>query len=196
MVYFTLMSSHRRTLFCVLLYCTLKHVHVYFWKIHIYIYIYYIYIYIYIYACARREIKSKDAYITSLAGRDLALREYQLVGLNWLVKTWCLSNSVILADEMGLGKYVTYHVPVLLLENCPAPIPSYPTHHTLVPRLQYPRIPPIAPLYPGSNTLVSHPSHPCTPAPIPSYPTYHTFKPRPQYPRIPPIIERSRLHVF
>lgn len=36
----------------------------------------------------------------------LELRDYQLDGLNWLVYSWCKSNSVILADEMGLGKTI------------------------------------------------------------------------------------------
>jgi hypothetical protein len=34
------------------------------------------------------------------------LRDYQLIGLNWLASAWCRENSVILADEMGLGKTV------------------------------------------------------------------------------------------
>ncbi len=38
--------------------------------------------------------------------RGLELRDYQLIGLNWLVSTWCKENSVILADEMGLGKTI------------------------------------------------------------------------------------------
>lgn len=38
--------------------------------------------------------------------RGLALRDYQMDGLNWLILTWCKENSVILADEMGLGKTI------------------------------------------------------------------------------------------
>ena len=38
--------------------------------------------------------------------RGLALRDYQLQGLNWLNLSWCKENSVILADEMGLGKTI------------------------------------------------------------------------------------------
>lgn len=38
--------------------------------------------------------------------RGLALRDYQMDGLNWLILTWCKDNSVILADEMGLGKTI------------------------------------------------------------------------------------------
>lgn len=34
------------------------------------------------------------------------LRDYQLVGLNWLLNCWCHSTNGILADEMGLGKTV------------------------------------------------------------------------------------------
>uniref|UniRef100_H2Z5P3 DNA helicase n=1 Tax=Ciona savignyi TaxID=51511 RepID=H2Z5P3_CIOSA len=36
----------------------------------------------------------------------LALRDYQLQGVNWLAHSWCKGNSVILADEMGLGKTI------------------------------------------------------------------------------------------
>lgn len=36
----------------------------------------------------------------------LALREYQLTGLNWLIWNWYNSRSSILADEMGLGKTI------------------------------------------------------------------------------------------
>jgi chromodomain-helicase-DNA-binding protein 1 len=62
-----------------------------------------------------------------LGGPDLVLRDYQLAGLNWLAKAWCVrvsrinkphrntntpwrcrcdKHSVILADEMGLGKTI------------------------------------------------------------------------------------------
>eukprot|EP01102_Stenamoeba_stenopodia_P021773 TRINITY_DN886_c0_g2_i1.p1 TRINITY_DN886_c0_g2~~TRINITY_DN886_c0_g2_i1.p1 ORF type:complete len:1502 (+),score=511.86 TRINITY_DN886_c0_g2_i1:313-4818(+) len=34
------------------------------------------------------------------------LRDYQLVGLNWLLCCWCNHTNGILADEMGLGKTV------------------------------------------------------------------------------------------
>ena len=34
------------------------------------------------------------------------LRDYQLLGLNWLLKCWYTKKSSILADEMGLGKTV------------------------------------------------------------------------------------------
>ena len=34
------------------------------------------------------------------------LREFQIVGLNFLAYNWCKSKNVILADEMGLGKTV------------------------------------------------------------------------------------------
>ncbi|CAL8096469.1 unnamed protein product [Calicophoron daubneyi] len=37
---------------------------------------------------------------------DLRLRDYQLEGINWIVRAWCRENSVILADEMGLGKTI------------------------------------------------------------------------------------------
>ena len=35
---------------------------------------------------------------------DRALRDYQLEGLNWLVRSWHAGRCVMLADEMGLGK--------------------------------------------------------------------------------------------
>lgn len=38
--------------------------------------------------------------------KDLALRDYQLDGLNWLLYSWCRRLNVILADEMGLGKTI------------------------------------------------------------------------------------------
>ncbi|XP_077296333.1 chromodomain-helicase-DNA-binding protein 1 [Arctopsyche grandis] len=38
--------------------------------------------------------------------KALALRDYQMDGLNWLIHAWCKENSVILADEMGLGKTI------------------------------------------------------------------------------------------
>lgn len=38
--------------------------------------------------------------------KDLALRDYQLDGLNWLLYSWCRRVNVILADEMGLGKTI------------------------------------------------------------------------------------------
>lgn len=34
------------------------------------------------------------------------LREFQIIGLNFLAFNWCKGNNVILADEMGLGKTV------------------------------------------------------------------------------------------
>eukprot|EP01124_Arcella_intermedia_P027112 TRINITY_DN5241_c0_g1_i1.p1 TRINITY_DN5241_c0_g1~~TRINITY_DN5241_c0_g1_i1.p1 ORF type:complete len:1373 (+),score=407.42 TRINITY_DN5241_c0_g1_i1:532-4119(+) len=34
------------------------------------------------------------------------LRDYQVEGVNWLIKGWCNNRNVILADEMGLGKTV------------------------------------------------------------------------------------------
>ncbi|TGZ66478.1 hypothetical protein CRM22_005288 [Opisthorchis felineus] len=37
---------------------------------------------------------------------DLKLRDYQLEGINWMLRAWCRNNSVILADEMGLGKTI------------------------------------------------------------------------------------------
>ncbi|KAH8872272.1 Chromodomain-helicase-DNA-binding protein 1 [Schistosoma japonicum] len=38
--------------------------------------------------------------------RELRLRDYQLDGINWLIRAWTRRNSVILADEMGLGKTI------------------------------------------------------------------------------------------
>jgi SNF2 family DNA or RNA helicase len=37
---------------------------------------------------------------------DNTLREYQVIGLNWLIKNYCQGRNSILADEMGLGKTV------------------------------------------------------------------------------------------
>ncbi|KAF2431097.1 hypothetical protein EJ08DRAFT_670177 [Tothia fuscella] len=34
------------------------------------------------------------------------LREFQIKGVNFLARNWCLKNNVMLADEMGLGKTV------------------------------------------------------------------------------------------
>ncbi|CAH8517302.1 unnamed protein product [Schistosoma turkestanicum] len=38
--------------------------------------------------------------------KELRLRDYQLEGINWLIRAWTRRNSVILADEMGLGKTI------------------------------------------------------------------------------------------
>ena len=37
-------------------------------------------------------------------GEPGKLREYQMVGLNWLYRQWAQNINTILADEMGLGK--------------------------------------------------------------------------------------------
>jgi len=34
------------------------------------------------------------------------LRNYQLLSLNWLIKSFTENRNVILADEMGLGKTI------------------------------------------------------------------------------------------
>nr|CAH8853364.1 unnamed protein product [Trichobilharzia regenti] len=39
-------------------------------------------------------------------GSELRLRDYQLEGINWIIRAWTRRNSVILADEMGLGKTI------------------------------------------------------------------------------------------
>lgn len=39
-------------------------------------------------------------------GKGLKLRDYQLIGVNWLYHSWCNGRNVILADEMGLGKTI------------------------------------------------------------------------------------------
>ena len=40
-------------------------------------------------------------------GREgFKLREYQLDGINFLLRAWHKKNSLILADEMGLGKTI------------------------------------------------------------------------------------------
>jgi len=38
--------------------------------------------------------------------QDLALRYYQVDGINWLALNWSMGRNAILADEMGLGKTV------------------------------------------------------------------------------------------
>jgi len=45
---------------------------------------------------------------TTLPGcsESLRLRDYQVKGVNWLVKKWMQGTNTILADEMGLGKTV------------------------------------------------------------------------------------------
>jgi SWI/SNF-related matrix-associated actin-dependent regulator 1 of chromatin subfamily A len=40
----------------------------------------------------------------SLMSDSLVLKQYQIVGLNWLALLWRKKLSCILADEMGLGK--------------------------------------------------------------------------------------------
>jgi SWI/SNF-related matrix-associated actin-dependent regulator of chromatin subfamily A containing DEAD/H box 1 len=40
----------------------------------------------------------------SIMSKDLILKDYQVVGLNWLVTNYNLETSCILADDMGLGK--------------------------------------------------------------------------------------------
>ncbi|KAH0562282.1 hypothetical protein GP486_003027 [Trichoglossum hirsutum] len=49
---------------------------------------------------------NKDIYVKqpSTMGKDIVLKDYQLVGLNWLVLLFKHKLSCILADEMGLGK--------------------------------------------------------------------------------------------
>lgn len=37
---------------------------------------------------------------------EFRLRDYQLEGINWILRAWTKGNSVILADEMGLGKTI------------------------------------------------------------------------------------------
>jgi len=38
--------------------------------------------------------------------KDLNLKDYQLLGLNWLRRNWYFKRNCILADEMGLGKTI------------------------------------------------------------------------------------------
>jgi len=35
------------------------------------------------------------------------LKDYQVTGLNWLIRAWHEQRNVVLADEMGLGKTIT-----------------------------------------------------------------------------------------
>ncbi|KAK7610039.1 SNF2 family helicase/ATPase [Phyllosticta paracitricarpa] len=48
--------------------------------------------------------KSKFLQKPSIMAEDLVLKDYQIVGLNWLKLIWSQKLSCILADEMGLGK--------------------------------------------------------------------------------------------
>lgn len=48
--------------------------------------------------------KEKGKYPIFKKGQKL--KEYQINGCNWLVKSWFENRNVILADEMGLGKTV------------------------------------------------------------------------------------------
>ncbi|KAK8162696.1 SNF2 family N-terminal domain-containing protein [Phyllosticta citrichinensis] len=48
--------------------------------------------------------KSKFLQKPSIMANDLVLKDYQIVGLNWLKLIWSQKMSCILADEMGLGK--------------------------------------------------------------------------------------------
>ena len=41
-----------------------------------------------------------------IGGEGFRLREYQLDGINFLLRAWHKRNSLILADEMGLGKTI------------------------------------------------------------------------------------------
>ncbi|XP_065188566.1 chromodomain-helicase-DNA-binding protein 1-like isoform X2 [Sycon ciliatum] len=50
-------------------------------------------------------LKEQPEYIGN-KNKDLRLRDYQLVGVDWLTCCWCRENSCILADEMGLGKTI------------------------------------------------------------------------------------------
>jgi chromodomain-helicase-DNA-binding protein 1 len=48
-----------------------------------------------------RVFKEQQSYI-----KHGQLREFQIKGVNFLARNWCLSKNVMLADEMGLGKTV------------------------------------------------------------------------------------------
>jgi chromodomain-helicase-DNA-binding protein 1 len=48
-----------------------------------------------------RAFKEQHSYI-----KHGQLRDFQIVGVNFLARNWCLSKNVMLADEMGLGKTV------------------------------------------------------------------------------------------
>jgi len=50
-----------------------------------------------------KSMKEQPEYIGS---ETLRLRDYQLDGINFLLKAWHNGNSTILADEMGLGKTI------------------------------------------------------------------------------------------
>lgn len=48
-----------------------------------------------------QKLKAQPEYVT-----NGELREYQLIGVNWMLYLWCRNENGILADEMGLGKTV------------------------------------------------------------------------------------------
>ncbi|KAH8927151.1 hypothetical protein BT69DRAFT_1238228, partial [Atractiella rhizophila] len=50
-----------------------------------------------------KKIEEEPEYITATGGN---LKDFQMVGLNWLIYCWCSYKNGILADEMGLGKTV------------------------------------------------------------------------------------------
>lgn len=51
-----------------------------------------------------RKFKAKFLQQPAVMSSDVTLKDYQLVGLNWLRLLWSKGISGILADEMGLGK--------------------------------------------------------------------------------------------
>ncbi|KAK3109569.1 DNA-dependent ATPase fun30 [Teratosphaeriaceae sp. CCFEE 6253] len=60
-------------------------------------------------SCASEEVATKQGrgkFLTqpSNMSEDMKLKDYQLVGLNWLNLLWSKKISCILADDMGLGK--------------------------------------------------------------------------------------------
>ena len=52
------------------------------------------------------ELFKKDKGKQPLFKKGQRLKDYQINGANWLIKSWYENRNVILADEMGLGKTV------------------------------------------------------------------------------------------
>ena len=55
-------------------------------------------------SCSKDITKEKFITQPSKMSKDVILKDYQLIGLNWLNLLWNKKLSCILADEMGLGK--------------------------------------------------------------------------------------------
>jgi len=55
---------------------------------------------------ANYDLYSKENGKQPIFKKGQRLKEYQINGTNWLIKSWFDNRNVILADEMGLGKTI------------------------------------------------------------------------------------------